>query len=70
MTTFFVIVAVLIIIFALAMVAYEFREDRDWHQANAEQLARQLAASNARLEQALNEHASCPTPYRHVRGAW
>jgi len=70
MTTFFVIVADAILVFALAMVAFDFREDRDWHQANAEQLAAQLEESNNRLEVVLDEHAACPTPYHSRSRSW
>lgn len=69
MLTACIVVAVLLVIAALGSVAADARSARDWHADNAQQLARQLAASNARLEEALNEHASCPAPYR-MRGTW
>jgi hypothetical protein len=64
-----VIVAVGIVILGLLLVASDFKEQRDWHEANAQQMARQLSQSNAHLEQVLNEHAACPAPYR-MRGTW
>lgn len=50
MTTFFVIVAVLIVIFALAMAAQYFREDRDWWETEAGR----LDAANLRLREENN----------------
>lgn len=70
MTLACIIVAVLILIGALFTVAADARDDRDWHAANAEQLAAQLAVSNARLSEVLNAHAHCPVPYQRQRGEW
>jgi hypothetical protein len=69
MTTLCAIVAILIVIAALGTVAADARAAARWHKANAQQLARQLDASNSRLEQILDEHASCPAPY-HSRGTF
>lgn len=59
---FFLIVAVVVIIAALAVTCSDLLGQRNQAQTDAFQLAEDLDAAYARLAEVLDEHALCPAP--------